>query len=481
MDPRTRPVGQRIWRQLSSVRTGIFLLILVGLAAAAGTLVLQRPLTDSEQMARTYRPETLRWLDALGLTDVFHSWWFAALLTLVCVNLVLASLQRFPTVWKYFTRPYHRPDAHFVAGLPLQAEIAIHDAESGIEAATRAFRRMGLKPQRLGKNGDASLYAERHRIARLAAYVVHASLLLVIGGATVDGIWGYRGFVAMTKGEGVNQIELRNGAVMPLEFTLRCEGAGQENYADGTPRRWWSQLVVLEGGREVQRKEIEVNEPLVHRGLRFYQSSYGSSGEVGQVHLLAKPVTGPAAPQAIALRPNQPVHLDADTSVELAAFVPDFILRGNAVETRSNEPNNPAILLRVSSKPSGEVKVWLFPRFPGFTHPNHAPYSFEVRDLEMGYFTGLQVAYEPGQWAVWAGVILMGIGLLMAFYLVHARYWAVTVDDGLGRRMLWVGASPSKNRAEFEHRFRKLVEAIEGELDSRAAVPATGAAVPARG
>jgi len=80
------------------------------------------------------------------------------------------------------------------------------------------------------------------------------------------------------------------------------------------------------------------------------------------------------------------------------------------------------------------------------------------------------VAYEPGQWLVWAGVILMGLGLVMAFYFVHVRYWAVPVNDGRGRTMLWIGASASKNRDEFEEGFRKLVHEIEEELVRRESV-----------
>ena len=116
------------------------------------------------------------------------------------------------------------------------------------------------------------------------------------------------------------------------------------------------------------------------------------------------------------------------------------------------------------------MKVWLFPNFPGFAHPDESPYTFEFRDIEMGYFTGLQVAYEPGQWLVWGGVILMGVGLVMAFYFVHVRYWAVPVNDGRGRTMLWIGASASKNRDEFEEGFRKLVHEIEEELVRRESV-----------
>jgi cytochrome c biogenesis protein len=82
----------------------------------------------------------------------------------------------------------------------------------------------------------------------------------------------------------------------------------------------------------------------------------------------------------------------------------------------------------------------------------------------MAHFTGLQVSHEPGQWAVWAGVIVMGFGLLVVFYLVHMRCWAVPVRDARGRLVLWVGGTANKNKDVFEQRFRKLVREIESEV-----------------
>jgi cytochrome c biogenesis protein len=420
-------------------------------------------------MQKAYSPAVLRWLDATQLTDVFHSWWFVTLLGLLCINIVCASIDRFPGVWRFFSKPYRRPDAHFLTGLPLHAEIPVRSTQSGVEAAERAFRRLRMKPQHVGAGESFSLYAERHRFARLAAYVVHLSLLLIFGGGIVDAVWGYRGYMSLSLDDQSNQIDMRDGTKKAIPFTVRCEGAGQENYADGSPRRWWSRLTVLEDGREVKRKEIEVNEPLVHRGLRFFQSGYGSTGEVGSIRLLAVSKKNPADSREIVLHPGEKVALDAEHSVQLAAFVPDLVINGNRIESRSDQPNNPAIQLSIASQKMGESKMWLFANYPTFSHPSNAPYDFKFQDLAMGYFTGLQVSYEPGQWAVWAGCILMGIGLMMAFYFVHIRYWAVPVDDGRGRQVLWIGASASKNREQFEERFRLLVKEIEQELQANPA------------
>ena len=469
------PWHQRLWQSLASVRTGIILLILVGVVAAAGTVILQRPATDPDQLQRAYSPGLLRWLDTLGLTNIFHSWWFALLLALLSLSIVLASIERFPAAWRYYARPYRRPEPHFRAVLPLKYEIPIRDPERATRAAEQALRSLGFRPQRVLEDDEVSLYAERNRFARLAAYVVHVSLLLILLGGIVDSVWGYRGFINLTRGQQVSQLELSDGSQKPMPFALRCDGAGQENYADGTPKRWWSKLVVLKDGREVSRKEIAVNDPLVYGGLRFFQANYGRSGQVAGVKLVATPRQGGGQPQSLVLSPGEPIALGDDTSVRLERFVPDFYVRDNQIYTRSEEPNNPAIQLTLASK-AGESQVWIFPNYPEYSQAAEAPYDFQFQDLQMGYFTGLQVSHEPGQWAVWAGCLLMGAGLMLALYFVHMRFWVMPISDGEGRLVLWIGASPSKNREDFEERFRDLVKEIEKNLKTEAVA---GAAVPA--
>jgi cytochrome c biogenesis protein len=105
-------VPKRIHKTFANLLTGIVLLILVVLGSALGTFILQRPVTDADKLARAYSPNTLRWLDRLTLTDVFHSWWFLTLLTLVSLSIVLVSIDRFPNGWRFYARPYRKTDSH---------------------------------------------------------------------------------------------------------------------------------------------------------------------------------------------------------------------------------------------------------------------------------------------------------------------------------------------------------------------------------
>jgi cytochrome c biogenesis protein len=461
---------RKTWRTLGAIKTGVVLLITVVIVAAAGTLILQRPMTDAEEMQRAYSPQVLRILDATGLTNVFHAWWFILLLVLVSASIVAASIERFPNAWRYFARPYKSTDETFRKSLPSRKQLAIKDEESGLVAAERALHSLGFRPERIIGPDRISLFAERNRISEMAVYIVHASLLLIFLGGIVDGIWGWRGYVSLERGQQISEISLKDGGTKHLPFAIRCDGAGQENYPDGSPKRWWSKLAVLQDGHEMNSKEIAVNDPLVYSGIRFYQSGYGSTGKVEKLLLTASARDGKTKPQEIALTMNEPVALDADTTVRLARFIPDYFVRDGQVYKRSERVENPAVQMFVESEKTGKrAEVWL-PEMDGIAHNGDSPYSFEAKDLQLGSFTGLQVSHEPGQWAVWTGCILMGLGLATAFYLAHVRFWVVPTRDARGQLVLWFGGTSNKHREAFQRKFELLSERLEQELSEQSRV-----------
>ena len=462
-----RGVPRKIWKTLSSIKTGVVLIILVVIFSAAGTVILQRPMTDPDDMQRAYSPSMLRFLDLTGLTDVFHTRWFIALMILVSFSIIAASVDRFPNAWRYFARPYKSPDDSFRRVLPTQVQLAITDEEQGLSAAEHAFRHMGLKTERIVRTNSFSLFSERARISEMAVYIVHASLLLIFLGGIVDALYGWRGSLTLSPGTSGNQVELRSGSVRTLPFSIRCDGTGEETYKDGTPKRWWSKLAIVDAGREVSRKEIVVNDPLVYQGVRFYQASYGRNGKLDRLVLDASPAKGNSAPKEISLGMNDVATLDADTSVQLVEFIPDYVVQDGHVYARSNDVANPAVHLLVTSKKAkAAVNVWL-PDMPGIAENATSPYTFDPKDLKTGLFTGLEVSHEPGQWAVWAGVVLMAVGLTFVFYVVHMRFWVVPVRDARGGLALWVGGSANRNRDAFEQKFKKLVEQIQHQLQSQ--------------
>jgi len=469
----TRNPLSRVLRTLSSIKTGVILLILVVIASAIGTVVLQRPTTEADQIERTYSPSALYWLDKLGLTDVFHAWWFVVLLVLVATSIVLVSIDRFPRAWKVLTNPYKVTDSHFRAVLPMQDKIPVADEDAALSLAERAFQKVHLKAERVGPGKEASLYAERNRFSVLAVYIIHASLLLIFLGGIVDALVGYKGFLMLVKGQTLSQVELSTKKVKELPFAIRFDDGGRENYADGSPKKWWSDLTVIEDGKEVMKKQIVVNDPLVYRGVRFYQSTFGDSRKIDSLTLLAILKADPKVRKEVTLRGNAATAIDDDATVQITNFIPDYVIRDGQIYARSNDPVNPAIQLKIESKKAGTTGTWLLPEDPQNSNAGPTPWAFAYKSGELAPFTGLSVSHEPGQWGVWGGVLLMAVGLTMAFYCVHRRYWAVVVNDPKLGTVLWIGMQADKNREHYADEFKEIAGHIRNELQIQSAVGTT--------
>ena len=134
---------------------------------------------------------------------------------------------------------------------------------------------------------------------------------------------------------------------------------------------------------------------------------------------------------------------------------------------------NPAFRLQVKNAATGEdAKLWMFPAYNASRARRSRPTtSSNTAIWRWRYYTGLEVSHEPGQWLVWGGVLLMGAGLFVAFYLVHMRVWIAAVTDMRGNLVLWIGGQANKNRDRFEQKFNELVDNIRTELESASAMP----------
>ena len=474
-------VATKALQFISSIRCGLILLAFLGVATTAGTMILQRPMAREGQIEQIYAPQTIRLMDALGLFDVFHAWWFLVILGLLGANIVLASLERFPQAWRYFARPHRVADEWFIRKLPVVREIPLGMVrpKAALDDAAHAFRAVHHRPHP-PTLAQGTLYVEKHRIARLAPYVVHLSLIIIFAGAIVDGVWGFRGFVSLAPGVRIRSIDAMNSSGMahPLPFTLRCESAGMEKYPDGSPKQYWTKLVVEENGQEVMRKQIFVNEPLTYKGIRFFQASYGPTGAPERVEIEASSVDGKTPPQRFTLRPDETLGLVDGTQVQMGDFVPDFVLEGNQISSQSDEPNNPAVRLLLTQPNGTKGSVWFFAGSPQMNYPNDPGIRFRLVDAKMGYFSGLQVAKQPGKELIWGGCLLLSLGLVLALYFVHVRIWGVVARDSKGRSVLLLGGQPNKYRHSFEEQFNKLADRVENELLAHAE-RAEGERIPA--
>jgi cytochrome c biogenesis protein len=92
-------------RLLCSVRLGVTLLVLLGLACFLGMVIMQQNVEGFGNYYYTLTPAQRLVYGKLDFFDIYHSWYFNALLCVLSLNIVLASIDRFPKTWTYISKP----------------------------------------------------------------------------------------------------------------------------------------------------------------------------------------------------------------------------------------------------------------------------------------------------------------------------------------------------------------------------------------
>src|SRR4028118_2316150 len=101
----TPSIITRLLNLLSSVRFGVSLLILLACASMIGMLVMQQNVDGFDKYFAGLTPSQKLLGGWLGFFDIYHAWYFNALLLILSLNIVLASIERFPGAWNYLVRP----------------------------------------------------------------------------------------------------------------------------------------------------------------------------------------------------------------------------------------------------------------------------------------------------------------------------------------------------------------------------------------
>src|SRR5687768_2990471 len=99
------PLLERPLNFLSSVRLGVTLLCILVVLSMIGMLVIQQNVQGFDAYFASLTPAEKLVYGRLGFFDIYHSWYFNFLLLVLSLNIVLASIDRFPTAWRYIVKP----------------------------------------------------------------------------------------------------------------------------------------------------------------------------------------------------------------------------------------------------------------------------------------------------------------------------------------------------------------------------------------
>jgi len=452
-DKRSQPVMDKVWNFFTSLKLAISVLIIMAVASIFGTIVEQNQ--PIEKYRQFYSDATIRMLDALNLFDMYHAWWFLLLLVLFTVNLSCCTLDRLPRVLKVVRNPKTTLDDNLEKSLGLVGRWKKKGSlDAWADPYAAAMGKIVGKPVVTRDGETVHLYAERGVVSRFGVYVTHLSIIVIFIGAIVGNLFGFKGFVNIVEGQTIRQVATPSGTrSMDLDFAVRCNKFSLTFYTDEhghqtqQPKEYASDLSVLENGREVLRKKIVVNDPLQYKGIWFYQSSYGQAGsasaQVAVLDAAGAPVT------TLLLYAGQPVEIPGYGSVTGIDYQPNYQGLGPALLVSLEKPGQPP------------AQFWLLQNRPDFDRQRKDRYSFAFGGLSQAFYTGLQVAKDPGVNVVWVGCTLMVIGIIIAFFMSHQRLWIRMAPLADGRVEVVLAGSASKNRLAFEKRFEKIQEDLK--------------------
>jgi cytochrome c biogenesis protein len=465
---KNKTIIDKIWDIFASVKLAVIIFSLIALTSVVGTILEQQaePEKNVKLLMKMFglghesAHSFLGVLDKLGFTDMYHAWWFLALLLLFCMNLIICSLDRLPRVLKLVREKIRPLPVEHIEKMSIKKTFSQKNKVVHIkELAASSLAKIGFKPLESSGEEGVQLYAEKGNVTRLGVYITHLSILLILSGAIIGVFFGYNAVLNLPEGE-ISSFAYQDAETkIPLGFDLRCDNFEVEYYpGSDMPKAYRSWLTVIKDGREVMKKSIAVNDPLSYEGITFYQSSFGKvPTDMKNGILVLKIASANGNPQQVNTKIGGGFTIPG-TSVtgRITDFSPAlaFDQTGRAF-TYGDTLTNPAIFVEFSE--SGQVRDsgWILKRYPQ-TWLLKDGNKVEFLDFWGVEYTGLQVRKDPGVLIVYLGCIIMAIGLYMTFFMSHRRIW-VSISDEKGSAKVVIGASANRNKAAFEQKIDKLI------------------------
>ncbi len=265
------------WRQLTSMRTALFLLMLLAIAAVPGSIVPQRGV-DARAVERYLadHPDLGPWLDRLGFFSVFTSPWFSAIYLLLMVSLVGCIVPRTVVYAKALRARPPKAPRNF-ARMPASDEFETDATPDEVVAAARqVLRRSRIDVVDTSTEGSETreLRAETGYLRELGNLVFHVSIVVVLVGVAVGALFSYRGSAIVTQGDSFSNTltqydEFASGALFDadelpqfsLDLTRMIARFQTEGTQRGAPKLFRASGTYERDGR-TRPFEIEVNHPL---------------------------------------------------------------------------------------------------------------------------------------------------------------------------------------------------------------------------
>lgn len=452
-----------------------------------------------------FGPALGRLMLAFDIHRLFTSHWFRLLCIVLLVNLAACSIERLPGQWRMAFGLRPSADPAWYRRRATHAELALAGGADAVEAA---LRDAGFRPRRVDGPQGTVLEASRGwvgGISRLGAQVVHLGVILIAVGGFVSGKLAFRHGQLLARGEELAvPVDLGGEsaradwrvppgeASRPARFRMRLRRFEFRTDSRGKPEYYGSHVTLLDSEPPADLV-IEVNRPLVYRGLYAYQQSYQPDYRgITAVSLVVATVRRAegAPPEghdegtpldvisqvSLAVPPDTPVKVPGtNLTLRVVRYFPHWQIpleqtpdgRVVAGEARnvSDDPVNPAVQLHLEAPGLPPRQRWApLPFRAGEPRPgamiDYGDYRVVPVDFTPDYATYLTFKTHPVLMPVWIGCGVMMLGIVLCFYCNHERVWAlVRPREGGGAEVCLAGDS-FKWRERFRERFDRIVASL---------------------
>ncbi|MEC5422423.1 cytochrome c biogenesis protein ResB [Virgibacillus sp. C22-A2] len=454
-----KSIIDKIWSFFSSVKVGVWLIVVTLIASAVGSIFPQEMYIPADAASRDpaifyedrYGIFGLIFYQ-LGFHNLYSSWWYMILIALIGISLVICSIDRVVPLYKALKLQKAKRHETFINRQRLYSE-----SESVSKEEIQQVKEK-LKKQRYKiRDEDGHILAEKGRFSRWGPYVNHIGLIVILLAAMLrftpllymdEYVWVREGQQLVIPGtDGEYYIENKR-------FLLETHDENDERFKDSlakqgemVPSNYQTDVIIYKAhesevaGAEPElekiiESDIRMNKPLKFDGYTLYQAGYQLNEFTNMSFKIHE--TNDSEEEALdsftinLTSPESDYELDNGFRVVVDQYYPDYYLDDNGEPaSETNYPRNPAFVLLIY--PPGEVtpEVSFIGIGRNIDATGENQYKAGIEDFEMHNVSGLTVRVDYTLPLFIIGAAIFMIGVSQGMYWQHRRIWIHPKQKGV--------------------------------------------------
>lgn len=480
-----KSIIDKLWNFFSSVKVGVWLIVLALIASGIGTIFPQEQYIPANAVSRD---PSIYYEDQygifgliyyqLGFHNLYSSWWYLLLIALIGISLVVCSIDRFVPLYKALKRQKPRRHTQFLKRQRLFSQT------DDVTDDDKAKLKSNLKKKRYKvyeENGH--LLAEKGRFSRWGPYVNHIGLIIVLLAALLrmtplmymeEYVWVREGEQTVIPGTD-SEYYLEN-----KEFVLETYDKDDERYQEALEmqgdvvKNYQTNVAIYKDSGEqvagakpeldkVTEDEIRLNHPLEVDGFTLFQSGYQNNefkNMTFKIHETDDNDEKSLGSFTIDLSsPKDKYELDNGFTVAVNQYYPDYELDEGEPRSKTNYPRKPAFVFSVHT-PDGEEPEMSFVGVGNNVDPTgENDYKLGIEDFDMRYASGLSVKRDYTLPFFIIGAAIFMIGVIQGMYWQHRRVWIHPEGEGV-----MVAGHTNKNWFGLKKDIEQVIEDTDVEM-----------------